>query len=457
MDDFDAMFERVLDELAAEPYDESVPLTRTAHNFPAYGAFVVFTLDPVATMETLEDPVATEAARNLPARKYVGYVTQVIDLPMPDRRYHRCSCYILSRGLPIPSGETPIDEQMCIAIAPATHPGGRSALTPSPPLLWDDLYLHSSSIFTLRVTSVEGVIDHSTSPALTVGQYLDVMACTSADAVRWQALIDARDKPLDAITLQHAVEPETASSHACHVSNASTTSAPGPTGAGDQPEAESTAESESVRSSGDGSILSGVPSFLAAGLLSEEEDPRYQFVPVVTFELDISTVEELASASLLQDEIAADHRGVTTASLGSTGEIGPRESGSGARTSGWVRGNIFSRISFQERGSCFAPAVMHLINTTPRTATAGFDSSPLVRIVQDKANSDTVPNTIVGGEAFSWRCFLVFPARCHIGLCAVLGPSAAAVGNGTFCSPCPRKLAGISYEVELAATPPNSH
>ncbi|KAI0039307.1 hypothetical protein FA95DRAFT_1684342 [Auriscalpium vulgare] len=307
MDDFDAMFERVLDELAAEPYDESVPLTRTARNFPAYGAFVVFTLDPVATVEIFEDPVATEAARTLPARKYVGYVTQVIDLPMPDRRYHRCSCYILSRGLPIFSGETLVDEQMCIAIAPATHPA-RPALTPSPPLLWNDLYLHSSSIFTLRVTSVAGEIDHSLSPTLTLGQCLDVVAYTSADAVRWQALCDARDKPPDAIPKnisQHAVELETASL-ASHVSTASMTSATAPADAGDLPEAKSTAESESKHSSDDGSVLSGFPSFLAAGQwLSEEEDPRYQFVPVVNFELDISTVEELASATLLWDEIAA--------------------------------------------------------------------------------------------------------------------------------------------------------
>ncbi|KAI0042058.1 hypothetical protein FA95DRAFT_1610502 [Auriscalpium vulgare] len=303
MDEFYDDVKKALAELAAKPADESVPLARTAYNFPAYGAFVVFTLNPVATVETLEDPVATEAARNLRARKYVGYVTQAIDLSMPGRRYHRCSCYILSRGLPIPSEQTLVDEQMCIAIAPATHPAGRPALTPSPPLRWDDLYLHSSSIFTLRVTSVDGKIDHSFSPALTLGQYLDVTAYTSADAMRWQALIDARDKPPNTIRSQHAV-PETAS-QVSHVSVASATSAPSPADAGDPPEAKSTAESESIRSSDNGSILSGVPSFFPAGLMSDEEDPLYQFIPVVTFELDISTLEEPASATLLWDEIAS--------------------------------------------------------------------------------------------------------------------------------------------------------
>ncbi|KAI0039309.1 hypothetical protein FA95DRAFT_1504331, partial [Auriscalpium vulgare] len=148
---------------------------------PAYGAFVVFTLDPVATIETLEDPVALEEARALPVRKYVGYVTQVMFMTLPTRRYHLCSCYILSQGLPIPHKEFCIDERMCVAVDPATHPDGRPAVTPSPPLPWDNLYLHSLDSFTFRIPTAKGIVDHSTSPMITRRQYIKVMTYTDDD------------------------------------------------------------------------------------------------------------------------------------------------------------------------------------------------------------------------------------------------------------------------------------
>ena len=48
------------------------------HSFaPHLHTYVAFSIDPVATVASLEDPDATEAARILPTRKYVGFVKTV--------------------------------------------------------------------------------------------------------------------------------------------------------------------------------------------------------------------------------------------------------------------------------------------------------------------------------------------------------------------------------------------
>lgn len=50
----------------------------STHSFaPHLFTYVAFSIDPVATVASLEDPDATEAARLLPTRKYVGFVETV--------------------------------------------------------------------------------------------------------------------------------------------------------------------------------------------------------------------------------------------------------------------------------------------------------------------------------------------------------------------------------------------
>ncbi|KAI0042883.1 hypothetical protein FA95DRAFT_1476374, partial [Auriscalpium vulgare] len=118
---------------------------------PMYGAYVVFTFNPVATLEALEDPIATEQAAALTTKKYVGYISRVCDLALPERRYHRCTCHLLSNSLPAASEINHTEETMFVPIAPATHPEGRAALSPTPPLPWDGLYHHSLKEIDLRL------------------------------------------------------------------------------------------------------------------------------------------------------------------------------------------------------------------------------------------------------------------------------------------------------------------
>ncbi|KAI0064672.1 hypothetical protein BV25DRAFT_1800441, partial [Artomyces pyxidatus] len=132
---------------------------------PIDGAYVVFTLDPVATLEALEDPIATEQARMLHTRKYVGCMHR--DLPSPLRQYNRCVCIFVSQGLPQASEASGVEEAMCVSIAPAPHPTGRKSVTISPPLPWDNLYHHSLLAQNLRLKPKDG--DYNGCPSLAKG------------------------------------------------------------------------------------------------------------------------------------------------------------------------------------------------------------------------------------------------------------------------------------------------
>ncbi|KAI0064668.1 hypothetical protein BV25DRAFT_1800473, partial [Artomyces pyxidatus] len=145
------------------PISPDPPRNLEGHITPVHGAYIVFTLDPVATLEALEDPVATELAQQIPRRPYVGLMPrQNVDLPSPLRRYNKCTCILLSQGLPQASEADGAEETMCVPIHPAQHPTGRTGVTISPPLPWDNLYHHSLLALDLRLTPKDG--DYSTCP-----------------------------------------------------------------------------------------------------------------------------------------------------------------------------------------------------------------------------------------------------------------------------------------------------
>ncbi|KAI0040309.1 hypothetical protein FA95DRAFT_1566521 [Auriscalpium vulgare] len=246
--------------------DRNKPLSRTSWLLPEHGAFVVFTLDPAATLEALKDPVAVEEAKALHSKKYVGYVTQALDLPIASRRYHRCSCFILSRGLPKPSPSTYLEETMCVPIVPATLSTGRPAVTAIPPLPWDDLYIHYSSCFTFRLKTC-GDINHSNSPMLSLGDLIGVKMHFLQDSKRQYELMEASGD----------LDESDEETDDCDSQDHSTNSVSG--------------------------SVDEIPEELLWAW-QDKEDPRDQFIPVASFDLDISTVTEFSGAPELFDEIA---------------------------------------------------------------------------------------------------------------------------------------------------------
>ncbi|KAI0064673.1 hypothetical protein BV25DRAFT_1823077 [Artomyces pyxidatus] len=172
---------------------------------PIHGAYVVFTLDPVATLESLEDPVATELARQIPRRKYVGCLAMNLDLPSRLRRYNKCTCIILSQGLPQASEEDGVEETMCIPINPAQHPTGRAGVTISPPLPWENLYHHSLLALELRLKPEDG--DYSTSPLVSREDLWHLNMSFHDDNVRRQQLLRIYDPPPADVHSEPALTP----------------------------------------------------------------------------------------------------------------------------------------------------------------------------------------------------------------------------------------------------------
>ncbi|KAI0059147.1 hypothetical protein BV25DRAFT_1809718, partial [Artomyces pyxidatus] len=154
---------------------------------PIPSAYVVFTLDPVATLECLNDSLAISQAQQLSVRQYVGCLVQSGDLPSPYLRYNTGTCIFLSQDLPQASPSEGIDETMCVSIAPAQHPTGRPAVVSSPPLPWDNLYHHTQLAVQLRLTPKAG--DYSSCPLLSEDDIFNLNICFAQDITRRKELV----------------------------------------------------------------------------------------------------------------------------------------------------------------------------------------------------------------------------------------------------------------------------
>ncbi|TFK70199.1 hypothetical protein BDN72DRAFT_766907, partial [Pluteus cervinus] len=107
---------------------------------PAWTTFVVFTLDPVATVKHLKDAEALKAARRMKPKTYLAYVNKAWswDFSLPYQVY---DIILLAHGLPERDAQSGIEPDMCTPVAPATfHPSGRDPLQPSRPLPFENCY-----------------------------------------------------------------------------------------------------------------------------------------------------------------------------------------------------------------------------------------------------------------------------------------------------------------------------
>ncbi|KAI0043636.1 hypothetical protein FA95DRAFT_1498302 [Auriscalpium vulgare] len=277
------------------------PLARSTYLLPMYGAYVVFTLNPVATLEALEDPIATEQAAALTTKKYVGYISRVSDLALPERRYHRCTCHLLSNSFPAASEADHTEETMFIPIAPATHPEGRTALTPTPPLPWDGLYHHTLEEIDLRVTTDSSPsVDHSLSPMLPMRGILEMKRVVNADFWRQSQLQTAYEAAHPESSQKPTLFPcplaEDDSDHDNDRDDRSSYYSDG-------------SDSEDLSESSDASSddLNWIPETLRDPFVVRE-DPAHRFMPVVDFNVDLSTVPEFTDAKYFFEDIAAIER-----------------------------------------------------------------------------------------------------------------------------------------------------
>ncbi|KAJ7151214.1 hypothetical protein C8R46DRAFT_1123575 [Mycena filopes] len=115
---------------------------------PALSAFVVFRIDPFASLdpELLEDPDTLAACKTLVNKRYVALAERE-DFYKPRDPYNECILEFVVQG-------EPKDASMSVPVAPMTtdtHSSGRIPLQPSTPLPWNDCYM--TCLFSARVRS----------------------------------------------------------------------------------------------------------------------------------------------------------------------------------------------------------------------------------------------------------------------------------------------------------------
>ncbi|TFK69070.1 hypothetical protein BDN72DRAFT_640361 [Pluteus cervinus] len=113
---------------------------------PTFASFILFSVDPVETVQFLEDPEAVNAANKVGHKRYLAYVHKNCswDRTQPDLVY---DLILISRDTPVQDEEGGIEPYMCTPIAPTTyHPTGRKPVQPSKPLPIDNCYFHSKTV-----------------------------------------------------------------------------------------------------------------------------------------------------------------------------------------------------------------------------------------------------------------------------------------------------------------------
>ncbi|TRM70633.1 hypothetical protein BD626DRAFT_31450 [Schizophyllum amplum] len=110
-------------------------------SFPLRHSYIVVWIDPVETLERLDDDEVREGCRRLSCGKYVAVVTSGIGLPIPGMRYHSYSIDFVIQGFPSDNPDTNFESAMSCPILPNTfHPEGRRPLRAIQPLPWPDCY-----------------------------------------------------------------------------------------------------------------------------------------------------------------------------------------------------------------------------------------------------------------------------------------------------------------------------
>ncbi|KAL1690898.1 hypothetical protein GGG16DRAFT_113577 [Schizophyllum commune] len=137
-------------------------------SFPSAGSYFSFRLDPVASLQDIEDKQVADAARSLSSLEYVACVTWPVGVPQPPPAYAVANIDLVQQGLPPEMPAEFSESRMCVPIRPNTqHPDGRRAAHCCHPLPWDGCYHAALHRTRVRIKTEVRPIDppHSLGPA----------------------------------------------------------------------------------------------------------------------------------------------------------------------------------------------------------------------------------------------------------------------------------------------------
>ncbi|KAL1706586.1 hypothetical protein EV121DRAFT_289359 [Schizophyllum commune] len=110
-------------------------------SFPDSGSYYTFRLDPVASLQDIEDEQVIQAARKISPQVYVACRIKTIGAPRPPPAYSVAYIALVQQGLPPDDPSECLESRMCVPIRPNTqHPEGRRPAHCCHPLPWDGCY-----------------------------------------------------------------------------------------------------------------------------------------------------------------------------------------------------------------------------------------------------------------------------------------------------------------------------
>ncbi|KAK0466086.1 uncharacterized protein EV420DRAFT_1326493, partial [Desarmillaria tabescens] len=116
--------------------------------------YVVLKLDPVASLESLNDPEATKACQALETKNYVACVTYLLSFSLPGVEYVSVNMTLLSQGLSKEHQEYLVTPDMSVPVLPnISNQLSRPPLMPTTPLPWSDCYHSTQAVATCRIRS----------------------------------------------------------------------------------------------------------------------------------------------------------------------------------------------------------------------------------------------------------------------------------------------------------------
>ncbi|KAK0234037.1 hypothetical protein IW262DRAFT_1257869, partial [Armillaria fumosa] len=106
-----------------------------------FGEYITIKLDPIASLQSLNDEEVTKACSALETKTYVACATYLYSLHFPGVDWISVGLHLVSQGLPDPGPYGFTASDMSVPIYPATaHPLSRPSVKPGAPLPWPDCY-----------------------------------------------------------------------------------------------------------------------------------------------------------------------------------------------------------------------------------------------------------------------------------------------------------------------------
>ncbi|KZP16953.1 hypothetical protein FIBSPDRAFT_1047220 [Athelia psychrophila] len=140
--------------MSSSPTGNNTDQEEGKSRFPLLFSYVTIKIDPVKSVERLEDDEATAAAQDAVNKVYIGYLSFYGGWMDDEHDGHSdYVIHLLRSGLPKSSPDEFFEEHMCIPVFPNTDHPSREPLTLSRPLPigWTNCYHASFEVVSLRV------------------------------------------------------------------------------------------------------------------------------------------------------------------------------------------------------------------------------------------------------------------------------------------------------------------